>query len=91
MINIINFPYNSCAVARLDNNNIVHNHIYHNCPVGRVDKEGIIHNHPIYSRPVGNVDSNGFVYKCNKLIGRIDGDNPLAAGAAYLLLLHDIR
>lgn len=35
MDKIINSPYNINAVARVDSDNIVHNHIYHHCPIGR--------------------------------------------------------
>lgn len=107
MINIINFPFNSRAVARIDDDNVVHNHIYHNCPVGRVDnnivynndnypigrvdEDGTIHEHTQINRPIGNVDKDGFVYKNNSLVGRIDCDNSLLAGAAYLLLIYNNR
>lgn len=108
MDKIFNFPYNFGAVARLDSNNIVHNHIYHECPVGkvgknniiynknnypvgRVDKNGVIHNHPLFVSPVGKVEENGFVYKNGLNIAKMDGDNILAAGGAYLLLIHELR
>ena len=105
---IVNFPYNARAVARLDSDNIVHNHIYHECPVGkvgenniiynknnypigRVDKNGVIHDHPLLVSPIGKVDENGFVYENGHKIARMDGDNILASGGAYLLLIHKIR
>ena len=34
---------------------------------------------------------NGFVIKENALVGRVDGDNLLLAGAAYLLLIQGNR
>ena len=101
MVNMIKFPYNVRSVARLDSNNTVHNHIYHECPigkvdknnypVGRVDKNGVIHNHPLFVSPVGKVEENGFVYKNGLNIAKMDGDNILAAGGAYLLLIHELR
>lgn len=108
MDKIINSPYNVNAVARVDSDNIVHNHIYHYCPigrvddnnfvydnnnniVGRVDNNGIVHNHSINNSPIGKVLENGFVIKENALVGRVDGDNLLLAGAAYLLLIQGNR
>ena len=73
MNKIVNFPYNFGAIARLDSDNIVHNHIYNQCPIGRVDDNNFIY------------DNN------NNVVGRIDGDNPLLAGAAYLLLIYGNR
>lgn len=85
---IVNFPYNARAVARLDSDNIVHNHIYHNCPigkvdnniiydndnnaVGRVDENGIVHNHYMDYSPIGKVLENGFISRNNILVGRIE-------------------
>ena len=37
------------------------------------------------------VDENGFVYENGHKIARMDGDNILASGGAYLLLIHKIR
>ena len=91
MDKIINSPYNINAVARVDSDNIVHNHIYHHCPIGRVDDNGIVHNHAINNSPIGKVLENGFVIKENALVGRVDGDNLLLAGAAYLLLIQGNR
>ena len=101
MDKIINSPYNINAVARVDSDNIVHNHIYHHCPIGRVDNnnnvvgrvddDGIVHNHSINNSPIGKVLENGFVIKENALVGRVDGDNLLLAGAAYLLLIQGNR
>lgn len=73
--NIVNFPYNSMGVARLDSNGVIHNHLYHECPIGRIDDNKIVHNHPTD----------------NSLVGRIDGDNAMLAGSAYLLLIHNNR
>lgn len=108
MDKIFNSPYNIGAVARLDSDNIVHNHIYHHCPigrvddnnfiydnnnnaVGRVDENGIVHNHYINNSPIGEVSKNGFIIKESTLVGRVDGDNSLLAGAAYLLLIQGNR
>ena len=104
---IVNFPYNARAVARLDSDNIVHNHIYHNCPigkvdnniiydndnnaVGRVDENGIVHNHYMDYSPIGKVLENGFISRNNILVGRIEGENALLSGAAYLLLVGGTR
>ena len=41
--------------------------------------------------PIGKVLENGFVIKENALVGRVDGDNLLLAGAAYLLLIQGNR
>ena len=43
MDKIINSPYNINAVARVDSDNIVHNHIYHHCPIGRVDDNNFVY------------------------------------------------
>ena len=43
MDKIINSPYNINAVARVDSDNIVHNHIYHYCPIGRVDDNNFVY------------------------------------------------
>ncbi|WP_296646909.1 hypothetical protein, partial [Romboutsia sp. 13368] len=102
MDKIFNFPYNVRAVARLDSNNIVHNHLYHNSPIGRVDNNiiydndnnavgrvddnGTVHNHYINNSPIGKVLENGFVSRDGILVGRVEGDNILLSGAAYLLL-----
>ena len=83
MNKIVNFPYNFGAIARLDSDNIVHNHIYNQCPIGRVDDNNFIYDNN------NNVD--GFIIKGNTVVGRIDGDNPLLAGAAYLLLIYGNR
>ena len=72
MDKIINSPYNINAVARVDSDNIVHNHSINNSPIGKVLE-------------------NGFVIKENALVGRVDGDNLLLAGAAYLLLIQGNR
>ena len=112
MVNsIINYPYNSLGVARIDADGVVHNHMYHQCPVGRVDTnniihndpvnnspvgrvddDGTIHNHPVNDYPVGRVDSDGYVYNSkNVKIGRVEGENYLQAGSAFLLLIDEIR
>lgn len=106
MFEMVKFPYNARAIARLDKNNVVHNHLYHNCPigsvsenmvfdsnkkpVGRVDSDGTIHCHHENNSPIGKIDSNGYVSKNNNLVGRIEG-NSFIAGAAYLLLINDNR
>ena len=75
--NMVNFPYNSLGVARVDSNGVVHHHIYHQCPVGRVDTNNIIHNDPINNSPVGRVDSDGVVYNHPtnySPVGRVDKD-----------------
>ncbi|MEW8963238.1 hypothetical protein [Paraclostridium dentum] len=93
MFEIINFPYNSNPVARLDANNIVHNHLYHNCPVGKVDNsivydnfnnivgsiddDGFVYSNNSNLAPIGNVDNNGFIYKENKLVGKINFKNSM--------------
>ncbi|MCR8746368.1 hypothetical protein [Romboutsia lituseburensis] len=108
MFEMIKFPYNDRAVARLDSNNVVHNHLYHNCPIGKVDENNIIYN--INNEPIGRVDKNGTVYshkfndtsigkvlengfieKDGSLIGKVNANDPLASGGAYLLLVHDNR
>lgn len=70
MFEMISFPYNNRPIARLDFNNIVHNHLYHNCPVGRVCANLIYDN---YDNVLGKVDEKGFIYSSNsKSIGRVD-------------------
>ena len=108
---IVNFPYNSLGVARLDSSGVVHNHMYHECPVGRVDTNniihndpvnnspigrvdanGIIHNHPINHFPVGRVDKDGYVYdNKNAKVARVEGEDYLKAGSAFLLLINELR
>ena len=86
MFEMIKHPYNNRPIARLDFNNIVHNHLYHNCPVGqvsanliydnynnvvgKVDENGIIYSN-LEPNPVGKVLDNGFVYKGTDLVGKI--------------------
>lgn len=86
MFEMIKHPYNNKSIARLDLNNIVHNHLYHNCPigkisanlvydnynnvVGKVDENGLIYSN-LDSNPIGKVLDNGFVYKNNNLVGKI--------------------
>ena len=75
MSKIVNFPYNVTAVARLDSDNIVHNHIYHTCPIGRVDDNNIIYD--INNNAVGRVDENGIVhnhYINNSPVGKVSED-----------------
>ena len=84
-----NHIYHECPVGKVDENNIIYNK--NNYPVGRVDKNGVIHNHPLFVSPVGKVEENGFVYKNGLNIAKMDGDNILAAGGAYLLLIHELR
>ncbi len=108
MNNIVNFPYNQRAVARIDKNNVVHNHLYHNCPigsvdcnsivynlknetVGRVDENGIIYNTTLNDTAIGKVNADGFIVKDDLLVGRIEGNNALLCGAAYLLLIDGNR
>ena len=107
MDKIFNFPYNVRAVARLDSDNIVHNHLYHNSPigkvdnniiydndnnpVGRVDDNGIVHNHYINNSLIGKVLENGFISRNDILVGRVEGENTLLSGAAYLLLFKWIK
>lgn len=72
MSKIVNFPYNVTAIARLDSDNIVHNHMYHTCPIGRVDDNNIIYD--INNNAVGRVDDNGIVhnhYINNNPVGKI--------------------
>ena len=90
--NMVNFPYNSLGVARVDSNGVVHNHIYHQCPVGRVDSDGVVYNHPTNYSPVGRVDKDGFVYnKQNIKVARVEGDDLLKSAGAYLLLIDNLR
>lgn len=86
MFEMIKYPYNNKSIARLDLNNIVHNHLYHNCPigkvsanlvydnynnvVGKVDENGLIYSN-LDSNPIGKVLDNGFVYKNDNLVGKI--------------------
>lgn len=73
MVNMIKFPYNFRSIARLDSNNIVHNHIYHECPVGKVDKNNIIYNKNNY--PIGRVDENGIIHNhplYSSPVGKVD-------------------
>ena len=75
--NMINFPYNSLGVARMDEYGIIHNHLYHECPVGRVDTDNIIHNHHVNYSPIGRVDKDGIIHKHisdNYPIGRVDNN-----------------
>lgn len=108
---IVNFPYNSLGVARLDSDGVVHNHLCHQCPVGRIDTnniihndpinnspvgriddDGIIHSHPTSYFPVGRVDKNGYVYdNKNVKVGRVEGEEYLKAGSAFLLLINNLR
>lgn len=89
---IVNFPYNSLGVARLDSDGVIHNHLYHQCPVGRIDTNNIIHNHPTNYFPVGRVDDGGYVYdNKNVKVGRVEGEDYLKAGSAFLLLINNLR
>ena len=90
--NIVNFPYNSLGVARVDSNGVVHNHLYHSCPVGRVDTDNIVHDDPVNYSPVGRVDNQGYVYNNkNVKVGRVEGDDLLKTGSAFLLLIDKLR
>lgn len=60
MIEMVKFPYNNRGVARLDSDNVVHNHLYHNCPIGEVDENNIVYN--LDKKPVGRVDESGFIH-----------------------------
>ncbi|MCC3866387.1 hypothetical protein K0040_19275 [Terrisporobacter petrolearius] len=89
---IVNFPYNSLGVARLDSDGVIHNHLYHQCPVGRIDDSNIIHSHPTNYFPVGRVDDNGYIYdNKNVKVGRVEGEEYLKAGSAFLLLINNLR
>lgn len=86
MFEMIKHPYSNRSIARLDLDNIIHNHLYHNCPmgkvsanliydnynnvVGKVDENGLIYSN-LDSNPIGKVLDNGFVYKNNDLVGKI--------------------
>lgn len=75
MSKIVNFPYNVTAVARLDSDNVVHNHIYHHCPVGRVDENNFIYDNN--NNVVGRIDENGIVHNHsinNSPIGKVSKD-----------------
>ena len=93
MFEIIKFPYNNKPIARLDSNNIVHNHLYHNCPVGKVsnnmvydsfnnivgsvDNSGFVYSIKSNVSPIGNIDNDGYIYKDNKLVGKINFNNSM--------------
>ncbi|WP_419741740.1 hypothetical protein [Paraclostridium dentum] len=93
MFEMIKFPYNSMPIARLDSNNVVHNHLYHNCPIGKaynniiydnfnnivgsIDGDGFVYSNSSNLDPIGNVDNNGFVYKGNKLVCKINFNNSM--------------
>ncbi|MGL5314172.1 MAG: hypothetical protein ACRC92_13070 [Peptostreptococcaceae bacterium] len=73
MVNMIKFPYNVRSVARLDSDNVVHNHIYHSCPVGKVDESNVVYNKRNY--PIGRIDKNGVIHNDplhNRPIGKVD-------------------
>jgi len=73
MTKMVKFPYNNRAVARLDSDNVVHNHLYHHCPIGKVDENNIVYN--LYNAPVGRVDENGVIHSHhlnNNPVGKID-------------------
>lgn len=73
MVEMVKYPYNVRSVARLDSDNVVHNHIYHSCPVGKVDENGIVYNKINY--PIGRVDKNGIIHRDpihNMPIGKVD-------------------
>ncbi|MGL6106025.1 hypothetical protein [Romboutsia sp.] len=73
MVEMVKYPYNVRSIARLDSDNVVHNHIYHNCPVGKVDENGVIYNKINY--PIGRVDENGVIHNDpihNNPIGKVD-------------------
>lgn len=75
MSKIVNFPYNVGAIARLDSDNVVHNHIYHHCPVGKVDDNNFIYDNN--NNVVGRIDENGIVhnhYINNSPIGKVSED-----------------
>lgn len=89
---IVNFPYNSLGVARLDSDGVIHNHPINNSPIGRIDDNNIIHSHPTNYFPVGRVDDNGYVYdNKNVKVGRVEGEECLKAGSAFLLLINNFR
>ena len=73
MIEMVKFPYNNRAIARLDSNNVVHNHLYHHCPIGKVDENNIVYN--LDDAPVGRVDKNGVIYSHHlndSPVGKVD-------------------
>ena len=73
MVEMVKFPYNVRSVARLDSDNVVHNHIYHNCPVGKVDENNIVYNNRNY--PIGRIDKDGIIHNDplhNRPIGKVD-------------------
>ena len=73
MIKMVKFPYNNRAIARLDSDNVVHNHLYHHCPIGKVDENNIVYN--LYNAPVGRVDENGVIHSHhlhNSPVGKVD-------------------
>ena len=73
MIKMVKFPYNNRAVARVDSDNVVHNHLYHHCPIGKVDENNIVYN--LYNAPVGRVDENGVIHSHhlnNNPVGKVD-------------------
>lgn len=72
MFEMIKFPYNNRAIARLDSDNVVHNHLYHNCPIGKVDKNNIVYN--LNNNPIGRVEKNGVIHSHhidNSPIGKV--------------------
>ena len=84
--------YHECPVGRVDTNNIIHNDPVNNSPIGRVDANGIIHNHPTNHFPVGRVDKDGYVYdNKNAKVARVEGEDYLKAGSAFLLLINELR
>ena len=53
---------------------------------------GIIHNHPTNHFPVGRVDKDGYVYdNKNAKVARVEGEDYLKAGSAFLLLINELR
>ncbi|MGL4912568.1 MAG: hypothetical protein ACRC3Y_09055 [Romboutsia sp.] len=75
MIEMVKFPYNSRAIARLDSDNVVHNHLYHNCPIGKVSKNNIVYD--LYDNPVGRVENNGIIHSHhinNAPVGMVNND-----------------
>lgn len=71
---------------------IIHNHPINNSPVGRIDDNNIIHNHPTNYFPIGRVDNDGYVYdNKNVKVGRVEGEEYIKAGSAFLLLINNLR
>lgn len=85
MVNMIKFPYNVRSVARLDSDNVVHNHIYHSCPVGKVDENNIVYNKRNY--PIGRIDQDGIIHNDplhNRPVGKVDENGFVYKGKSII-------